>query len=52
VVVALVKIGGMASVVLGPAFWELTLIVAVVALEASSLCEKTVWRTLETAARS
>jgi paraquat-inducible protein A len=47
VIVALVKIGGMADVMLGPAFWELTLIVGVVALEASSLCEKTIWRILE-----
>ena len=52
VVVALVKIGGMATVSLGPAFWELTLIVLNVALESTSLCEKTVWRMLETRSRS
>ncbi len=52
VVVALVKIGGMATVGLGPAFWELTLIVLIVALESTSLCEKTVWRMLETRSRS
>jgi paraquat-inducible protein A len=52
VVVALVKIGGMATVSLGPAFWELTLIVLIVALESINLCEKTVWRMLETRSRS
>ena len=48
----LVKIGGMATVSLGPAFWELTLIVLIVALESTSLCEKTIWRMLETRSRS
>lgn len=47
VVVALVKIGGMASVTLGPAFWELVLVVVIVVLEATSLCEKTLWRAIE-----
>jgi paraquat-inducible protein A len=47
VVVALVKIGGMATVALGPAFWELSIIALIVALEAASLSEKTVWRMLE-----
>jgi paraquat-inducible protein A len=47
VAVALVKIGGMATVSLGPAFWELSIIVLIVALEIGSLSEKTVWRMLE-----
>ena len=47
VAVALVKIGGMATVSFGPAFWELSIIALVVALEAASLSEKTVWRMLE-----
>ena len=47
VVVALVKIGGMATVALGPAFWELSIIALIVALESASLSEKTVWRMLE-----
>jgi paraquat-inducible protein A len=47
VVVALVKIGGMATVAFGPAFWQLSIIALVVALEAASLSEKTVWRMLE-----
>jgi paraquat-inducible protein A len=52
VVVALVKVGGMASVSLGPAFWMLCLIVLIVVLEASSLCEKTIWRAIELHDRS
>ncbi len=47
VVVALVKIGSMATVSLGPAFWELSIIALIVALEIASLSEKTVWRLLE-----
>lgn len=52
VVVALVKVGGLARVGLGPAFWELLLIVLIVALEASSLCEKTLWRMIDQKTRS
>jgi paraquat-inducible protein A len=52
VVVALVKIGGMATVAFGPAFWQLSIIALVVALEAASLSEKTVWRMLELHPRS
>ncbi len=51
VVVALVKIGGMAKVGLGLAFWELLLILIIVILEATSLCEKTIWRILERKSR-
>jgi paraquat-inducible protein A len=47
VVVALVKIGGMATVSFGPAFWELSIIAVIVALEAASLSEQTIWRMLE-----
>lgn len=52
VVVALVKIGGMAKVGLGPAFWELIFIVLIVALEMSSLSEKTIWRIIDQKSRS
>ena len=52
VAVALVKIGGMATVSLGPAFWELTIIALIVALETASLSEKTIWRMLEHQAKS
>ncbi len=47
VAVALVKIGGMATVTFGPAFWMLVLVILIVILESTSLCEKTLWRTLE-----
>jgi paraquat-inducible protein A len=49
VVVALVKIAGMASVVLGPAFWAMVVIVALMIYEGASLSEWTVWRALERA---
>ncbi len=47
VVVALVKVAGMASISLGPAFWALAFLVVLVILEGASLCEWTVWQTLE-----
>lgn len=49
VVVALVKIAGMASVTLGPAFWAMTLLVVLVIYEGTSLNEWAVWRALERA---
>lgn len=49
VVVALVKIAGMASVSLGPAFWALLLLVALTIYEGTSLSEWTIWRALERA---
>jgi paraquat-inducible protein A len=52
VVVALIKIGGMATVVLGTGFWEMTLIVVIVILEGSSMCEKTIWRMIDLRLRS
>lgn len=52
VVVALVKIGGLAKVGLGPAFWELIFIVLIVALEMASLSEKTIWRMIDQKSRS
>lgn len=48
VVVALVKMAGMASIALGPAFWALAGLVLLVVFESASLCEWSVWRTLET----
>jgi paraquat-inducible protein A len=47
VVVALVKIGGMADVDLGPAFWAMAAIVLLVVYEATSLDEWLVWQTLD-----
>jgi paraquat-inducible protein A len=47
VVVALVKVGGMASISLGPAFWAMAGLVILVVLESSSLDEWSIWQTLE-----
>ncbi len=52
VAVALVKVGGMATVSFGPAFWELALVVLIVVLESSSFCEKTLWRIIDQTSRS
>ena len=46
VVVALVKVAGMAEVSLGPAFWMLVAMVAVLALENHNFCRWTIWRIL------
>ncbi len=51
VVVALVKVAGMASITLGPAFWALAFLVLLVVLEGASLCEWSLWRTLERSRR-
>ena len=48
VVVALVKIAGLATISLGPAFWALIALVVLVIYEGASLCERTVWLALET----
>jgi paraquat-inducible protein A len=45
--VALVKVSGMASVSLGTGFWAMAFLVVVVIYEGTSLCERTVWQTLE-----
>lgn len=47
VVVALVKVAGMASITLGPAFWAMAALVLLVVYEASSLCERSIWLALE-----
>ncbi len=49
VVVALVKIGGLATIDLGPAFWAMTALVALVVFEGASLSEWSIWQTLERA---
>lgn len=46
-VVALVKMAGMASVSLGPAFWALTGLVVLVIYEGANFCEWSVWKALE-----
>jgi len=47
VVVALVKVAGMASITLGPAFWAMACLVLLVVYEATSLCERSLWQTLD-----
>jgi paraquat-inducible protein A len=47
VVVALVKIGGMASVSLGPAFWAMAGLVVLVVYEGTALDEWSIWQILE-----
>jgi paraquat-inducible protein A len=47
VVVALVKIGGMARIDLGPAFWAMAGLVVLVVYESASLCEWSIWQTLD-----
>lgn len=49
VIVALVKIGGMATVSLGPAFWAMAGLVLLVVYEASSLDEWSIWQLLDPA---
>jgi len=46
VVVALVKIAGMAQVSLGPAFWMLTAVVVTLLLENHNFCRWTIWQIL------
>lgn len=47
VAVALVKVAGLATVTLGPAFWAFVALVIVTALKDTMMCEVTVWKTLE-----
>ena len=47
VAVALVKIAGLATVSVGPAFWAFAALVLVTALKDTFMCKLTVWKTLE-----
>lgn len=47
VIVALVKIIGMATVTLGPAFWAMSALLLVVVIEGLSLDEWSIWQMLE-----
>lgn len=47
VAVALVKIGGLATLTLGPAFWAFAALVIVTVLKDTFMCKLTVWKTLE-----
>lgn len=52
VAVALVKLGGMATVGLGSAFWAMTFLVLINILNDTFMCRLTLWRTLEQRSRS
>lgn len=43
VAVALVKVTGLASVTLGPAFWSYVLLGAVALMEDAALCQRSIW---------
>ena len=45
--VALVKVAGLATISLGPAFWAFVTLVIVTTLKDSLMCELTIWKTLE-----
>lgn len=47
VVVALVKVAGLATVTLGPAFWAFVALVLVTTLKDTVMCELTIWKTFE-----
>lgn len=47
VAVALVKVSGLASVSLGPAFWAFAALVIITALQDNTMCRYTIWKTLE-----
>lgn len=51
VAVALVKVGGLASLHFGVAFWAFVLLVLVNVLNDNFMCRLTIWRTLEQRAR-
>ena len=46
VAVALVKVAGLATVTLGPAFWAFCLLVIITVLKDTILCRFTLWKTL------
>ncbi|SOB92004.1 paraquat-inducible protein A [Rhodobacter sp. JA431] len=47
-VVALVKLAGLATVTLGPAFWAFGLLVVVVTVKDNLICDWTLWQALDT----
>ncbi|WP_417522890.1 paraquat-inducible protein A [Marinovum sp.] len=47
VAVALVKVGGLATLDLGPAFWALSGFVVVTVVQDTSMCRHTIWNALE-----
>ena len=51
VAVALVKVAGLATVVLGPAFWMFVALVIVAVLKDGYMCRWSIWQALEQSAR-
>jgi paraquat-inducible protein A len=51
VAVALIKVAGLATLSLGPAFWAFCILVIVTALKDTFMCRLTIWKTLEQRAR-
>lgn len=47
VAVALIKVAGLATLTLGPAFWAFVALVLVTALKDTFMCRLTIWKTLE-----
>lgn len=52
VAVALVKIAGLATVAVGPAFWAFVALVLITTLKDTLMCRLTIWQTLENRTRS
>ena len=52
VTVALVKVAGLATVTLGPAFWAFVALVLVTVLQDTNMCRQSIWKALETTPRS
>lgn len=50
--IALVKVAGLATIDLGPAFWAFCTLIIVVALKNSFMCSWTIWRAIETGGRA
>ena len=47
VAVALVKVAGLATVSLGPAFWAFAALVVITVLQDNAMCRYTIWKTIE-----
>ncbi len=47
VAVALIKVAGLATLSIGPAFWAFVALVLVTALQETFMCRLTIWKTLE-----
>lgn len=50
VAVALIKVAGLASISIGPAFWAFCALVLVTALHDTLICRRTIWKSLEQSA--